>query len=301
VSMFSKIRDTLSKTRQNLASKVSQIFSGKNQVDDALLEELEEALILADVGPKTAALLVEAVRKAPRTGSTGSGLFEILQGSISQILSLARGEMVTCDARPYCVMVVGVNGVGKTTTIAKLAKLYKDSGETVLLAAADTFRAAAIDQLEVWAERVGCDLVKHKEGSDPAAVVFDAISAAKARGRSVVIVDTAGRLHTKVNLMNELKKVSRVMEREVPGAPHETLLVLDANTGQNALQQARMFKEVTDVTGIVITKLDGTAKGGIVITIASELGLPVKFITTGETIDDIQPFDPEEFARAMFR
>jgi fused signal recognition particle receptor len=301
MGVFSRLRDTLQKTRQNLVQKVSSVLSGRTALDEGALEELEEALIAADVGPATAQALVDDVRKQVREGRTSASPQELLQASVTRVLEAARGTVTVAKAKPFCIMVVGVNGVGKTTTIAKLAHKYRREGSRVLAVAADTFRAAAIQQLEIWAARAGCDVVKHREGSDPSAVVYDALSAARARQVDVVIVDTAGRLHTKVNLMNELRKIRRVMGREVEGAPHETLLVLDANTGQNALQQAKIFKEATDVTGIVITKLDGTAKGGIVLAIARELGLPVKLVTTGEGITDIAEFDPVEFAAAMFR
>ncbi len=296
MSVFSKFRQTLDKTRRALSERVTSLL-GQASVDEATLEELEEALLSADVGPTTSMRLIEQVRTARDQGETPA---EALERSVRDILIDGAGMLVKPAHRPHCIMVVGVNGVGKTTTIAKLANYFCVQDKKVLLAAADTFRAAAIEQLEIWAGRVGCDIVRHREGSDPAAVVYDALSAAKAREVDVLIVDTAGRLHTKVNLMNELKKIHKVMAREVEGAPHETLLVLDANTGQNALQQARVFKDATEVSGIVITKLDGTAKGGVVISIAAELEIPLKFITTGEKVQDIEVFDPHEFARALF-
>lgn len=302
MNIFEKFRKTLQKTRQSISEKVSSILAGRSSVDESSLEALEEALIAADVGPVTSMKLIDGVRKSIREGrSSGQAVSAILQQSIEKLLEGASGTIVDPGTKPFCILVVGVNGVGKTTTIAKLAHMFKSEGKRVVLAAGDTFRAAAIEQIEAWARRVGCEIVKHREGSDPAAVVYDALSAAKARDADVVIADTAGRLHTKVNLMNELGKIRRVMSKEVPGAPHETLLVLDANTGQNALQQARVFKEATDVTGIVITKLDGTAKGGVVLSIAAELGIPVKFITTGETVEDIAPFDARAFAEAMLK
>ena len=299
--MFSRFRETLERTRASFVEKISAALTGRPVIDESALSELEEALIAADVGPATSVKLVEELRKRLSEARGPVEPAGILQSIVADMLKGASGQLVKADVTPLCIMVVGVNGVGKTTTIAKLARMFRAGGKQVLVAAADTFRAAAIEQLEIWAARAEADVVKHREGSDPSAVVFDALSAAKARETDVVIVDTAGRLHTKVNLMNELRKMRRVMEREVPGAPHETLLVLDANTGQNALQQARIFKEATEVTGIVVTKLDGTAKGGIVIAIASELGLPVKFVATGEGIDDIAAFDPAEFAAALFR
>jgi len=299
--MFSRFRETLEKTRQSFVEKVSAALVGRPAIDENALADLEEALISADVGPATSLKLVEELRRRLKEVRGPARPAEILQSIIADTLGAAGGQLAVAGAAPFCIMVVGVNGAGKTTTIAKLARMFREQGKKVLIAAADTFRAAAIEQLGIWAARARADLVRHREGSDPSAVVFDALAAAKARGIDVVIVDTAGRLHTKVNLMDELAKMRRVMQREIPGAPHETLLILDANTGQNALQQARIFKDATEVTGIVVTKLDGTAKGGVVIAIASELGLPVKFVTTGEGIDDIAVFDPAEFSAALFR
>jgi len=299
--VFSRFWQTLEKTRTSFVEKVSAALAGRPVIDENALSELEEALIGADVGPATSARLVDELRKRLKEARGPVQPAAILESIVADMLKRSSGQLIATCASPFCIMVVGVNGVGKTTTIAKLARMFRAQGKKVLVAAADTFRAAAIEQLEIWAARAGVDVVKHREGSDPSAVVFDALSAAKARQAGVVIVDTAGRLHTKVNLMNELKKMRRVMEREVPGAPHETLLVLDANTGQNALQQARIFKEATEVTGLVVTKLDGTARGGIVIAIAAELGLPVKFVATGEGIEDIAEFDPSEFAAALFK
>ncbi len=301
MDVLSRFWETLEKTRTGFVEKVSAALVGRPVIDEDALSELDEALIAADVGPATSAKLVDELRKRLKEARGPVQASAILESIVAEVLKRSSGQLATAVAGPFCIMIVGVNGVGKTTTIAKLARMFRAEGKKVLVAAADTFRAAAIEQLEIWAARAGADVVKHREGSDPSAVVFDALSAAKARQAGVVIVDTAGRLHTKVNLMNELKKMRRVMEREVPGAPHETLLVLDANTGQNALQQARIFKEATEVTGIVVTKLDGTARGGIVIAIAAELGLPVKFVATGEGIEDIARFDPSEFAAALFR
>jgi fused signal recognition particle receptor len=299
--MFSRFRETLEKTRASFVEKVSAALAGRPVIDENALADLEEALISADVGPATSVKLVEELRRRLKEARGPVRPGEVLQSIIADTLGAAGGQVAVTAMTPFCIMVVGVNGVGKTTTIAKLAHMFREQGKKVLIAAADTFRAAAIEQLGIWAARARADLIRHREGSDPSAVVFDALAAAKAREIDVVIVDTAGRLHTKVNLMNELGKMRRVMQREVPGAPHETLLILDANTGQNAIQQARIFKDATDVTGIVVTKLDGTAKGGVVIAIASELGLPVKFVTTGEGIDDIAAFDPVEFSAALFK
>ncbi|HKP18910.1 MAG TPA: signal recognition particle-docking protein FtsY [Gaiellaceae bacterium] len=288
---FSRLRDSLSKSRRALAQQLA--FAAFDPADEEAWERLEEALIGADLGvPATA----EVVRRLESRGA----LTSLEQPLVEELASLL-GEPGTLDvgARPSVLLVVGVNGTGKTTTIGKLAAKLRDHGRSVLLAAADTFRAAAEEQLEIWAQRAGADFVGSPRGGDPAAVAYDAIEAATARGRDVVIVDTAGRLHTQTNLMEELAKVHRVITGKLEGAPHETLLVVDATTGQNGLQQARLFGEAVDVTGVALTKLDGSAKGGIAVAIAHELGLPVKLVGVGEGLDDLRPFDPQDFARAL--
>ena len=297
---FQKIAQGLKKTKDSLVTQVNSLFNSFTRIDEELFEELEETLIMADVGTITSAGICEALRqKVKQRGVTDpqavKGLLcEVVQEKLTGDFSLNIGT------KPSIVMVVGVNGVGKTTAIGKLAACLKSEGKKVMIAAADTFRAGAIDQLEVWAQRSGSDIIKQSEGSDPAAVVFDAIHAAKSRGADVLLCDTAGRLHNKKNLMDELGKISRVLQREAQDCDIEVLLVLDATTGQNAVQQARLFAQAANITGIVLTKLDGTAKGGVVIGIIDELGVPVKYIGVGEQIDDLQPFDPEVFARALF-
>lgn len=296
---FSRLKEGLSKTRKNITEKMDQLFKYHNEVDDELLDELEELLILADVGVSTTTKLMEKIRervKAERIREA-QRVRDVLKEEIIAIL----GDQEEFNPRyPAVFLVVGVNGVGKTTTIGKLAHMYQKQGKRVLMAAGDTFRAAAIEQLEIWANRVGCQIVRHTEGSDAAAVVFDAVQAAKSRGIDVLICDTAGRLHTKKNLMNELEKINRIIDREYPEAHKEVFLVLDATTGQNAVSQAKMFKEKVDVTGIILTKLDGTAKGGIIIAIKSELGIPIRFIGVGEGLDDLQRFDAQAFVDALF-
>ena len=282
---------------------MEQVFQGRPW-DEEALASVEEILLSADVGVKGTERLIEAVRRQAPKGSdeAARSLSACLQQEIVSLLTAsAKTSAPTAPpASPWVVIFLGVNGVGKTTTIGKLAAQYRQSGKKVLLAAADTFRAAAIEQLEVWGQRAGAEVVKHKPGADPSAVVFDALHAAKKRQADVVLIDTAGRLHTKVHLVEELKKIRRVTAKEQEGAPHETLLVLDATTGQNALQQARVFKEAMDITGIALTKLDGTAKGGVIIGIQEELGVPVQYIGVGEEIDDLQPFDPADFVKALF-
>ena len=270
------------------------------KIDDELFEELEELLVLGDVGVPTAERICEECRRQVKERKISDP--DEIYGLIQEITAgmMRGGEALDVSTKPSVVLVIGVNGVGKTTTIGKLAYRLKNEGKRVILAAADTFRAAAIEQLEVWAERSGCDLIRQSEGSDPASVVFDAISAAKARGADVVICDTAGRLHNKKNLMAELEKINRIIDRELPGAAKEVLLVLDAATGQNAVNQAREFQNAAHITGIVLTKLDGTPKGGVVIAIREDLKIPVKFIGVGEQLDDLQPFDADEFAKALF-
>ena len=299
---FSKLKDSLTKTRQNLVEKIDDIIHGRKAIDEEMYEELEEALVQADVGVNTAMELVASLRRTVRerrvsdAGELKPILKELIQDMLGEDIvhtNVNGGELAV-------IMVVGVNGVGKTTTIGKLAYLYKSEGKKVILGAADTFRAAAIDQLEIWASRVGVDLIKHQEGSDPAAVAYDSLQAARARSADVLIIDTAGRLHTKNNLMEELKKIGRILSREMPGAPHEVLLVLDATTGQNAISQAKLFGEVVGVTGIALTKLDGSAKGGVVIAVKKALDIPVKMIGIGEGIEDLRPFNSGEFVDALF-
>ncbi|MGI5839131.1 MAG: signal recognition particle-docking protein FtsY [bacterium] len=302
MSFLNRLREGLAKTRSSLTQKIETILTGKSTAGEAALEEIEEILITADTGVETAMRLTDSLRREMRSGILISSpdVKAKLQEEIQQILTKDENTGLALTARPSVIMVVGVNGVGKTTTIAKLAHLLKSDGHKLILAAADTFRAAAIDQLTIWGERIGIPVIRHREGADPAAVVFDAIQAAKAREVDVVIADTAGRLHTKANLMAELKKIRRVIEREIPGGPQETLLVLDATTGQNAVSQARLFDVAVGVSGIVLTKLDGTAKGGIVIAIRDTLHIPLKFIGVGEGLEDLRPFDANEFVAALF-
>lgn len=300
MGLFERLKQGLLKTRKALIENAEALFRGR-KVDESLLEELEELLIMADVGPKASASITNALRERVRSGkiSDAKGLEDALKEEIKNIL--CEGHKVICSGeKPYVVLAVGVNGVGKTTTIGKLARRFTDNGFTVLLAAADTFRAAAIEQLEIWAQRAGAQIVKHRSGADPAAVAYDAVVSARSKNIDVVIIDTAGRLHTKSNLMEELKKIRRVVSKEIPSAPHETLLVLDATSGQNAINQARMFNEAIGVTGIALTKLDGTAKGGIILAISKELNIPVKLIGVGEGVDDLQDFDAKGFVDALF-
>lgn len=301
MGFFDKLKNGLTKTRESIAKQVNNVFSVFVKVDDELFENLEEALIMADIGVETSTYIIEKLRDNVKHKhiTDGNLVKEELKSIISEILSTL-DTTVDTSTTPSVILVIGVNGVGKTTSIGKIASHYKSMGKKVLLAAADTFRAAAIDQLDIWAQRSGCDIIKHQENSDPAAVVFDACTAAKARGADILICDTAGRLHNKKNLMAELAKINRVIERELPDSARETLLVLDATTGQNAVSQAKLFSEAADITGIILTKLDGTAKGGIAIAIQSEMDIPVKYIGIGETIDDLQKFDPEAFVNALF-
>ncbi|MBC2675856.1 signal recognition particle-docking protein FtsY [Listeria booriae] len=300
-----KFKDGLSKTRDNFSGKMNELVARYRKVDEEFFEELEEILIQADVGFETVMELVEQLREEVKLRNIQDPK-EVQEVIIEKLVAIYQGEdeelpELNMQSEGLTVILfVGVNGVGKTTTIGKLAHHLKSEGKNVLLAAGDTFRAGAIDQLDVWGERVGVDVIKQAEGSDPAAVMFDAVQAAKARGVDVLLCDTAGRLQNKVNLMNELEKVKRVITREVPNAPHEVLLVLDATTGQNAFVQAKQFKEATDVSGIVLTKLDGTAKGGIVIAIRNELHIPVKFVGLGEKMDDLQAFDANEYVYGLF-
>lgn len=302
MGFFDKLKKGLNKTRENLTNKIEKLVIGYADIDEDLLEELEEALILADVGIQTTETLMEAVRKGIKKKEIKSpeDLKPFLQKEITAILEKGENTMRTAEAGPTVLLVIGVNGAGKTTTIGKLAAYYRGQGKNVLLAAADTFRAAAIDQLEAWGSRTGVPVIRHEEGSDPAAVAFDAVKAAVARKVDLLLIDTAGRLQTKSNLMQELEKINRVIGREIKGAPHETLLVLDATTGQNAISQAELFTKAAPITGVVLTKLDGTAKGGVVIGIKSQLAIPVKWIGVGESVEDLRPFVAQDFAKALF-
>ncbi len=300
MGIFKKINFGLTKTRNKMAGAIDDMLDSFDEVTDDLYQELEEILVMGDVGVTTAVEITEKLREEVSKGKIKGS--EAIRRQIKTIVAemLYGGEDMGLITVPSIILVIGVNGVGKTTTIGKMAAMYKAQGKSVILGAADTFRAAAIDQLQIWADRAGVDIVKHKEGADPAAVVFDTISAAKARDSEIVIIDTAGRLHNKKNLMDELNKIYRVIDRELPYSDREVLLVLDATTGQNAVNQAREFKSVADITGIVLTKLDGTARGGVVLAIKNELEIPVKFIGVGEQIDDLQPFKPEAFADGLF-
>lgn len=300
MGFFDKLKAGLAKTKNALFGRLDQLFRGFSKVDEDMLEELEEVLITADVGVGPTEKIIDGLRgkiraeKITEPEKVKTALEEILVSMIGD------GEPLVLDTKPSVILVIGVNGVGKTTSIAKIANLLKSEGKSVILAAADTFRAAAVDQLKIWADRVGVDIISHGEGSDPAAVVFDAVNAAKSRHSDVLIIDTAGRLHNKKNLMDELAKINRVVDRELPGCSRETLLVLDATTGQNAVSQAKEFRNSAPLTGLVLTKLDGTAKGGIVFSIREELGIPVKFICVGEQVDDLQYFKAGEFVSALF-
>ena len=301
-TLISRLRNGLSATRNGLVRKLDALVGARGPLDDSVIAEIEEVLIASDVGVRTAAGLLESVRSGMRSGRirTASDLRTALKERIFSILSLEGASPRPVTQSPQVILVVGVNGTGKTTSIGKLAARLKRDGKQVMLAAADTFRAAAIEQLEVWGQRSGIPVIRQAEGSDPGAVAFDALQAAKARGMDVLIVDTAGRMHTKKNLMDEIRKVKRVLGRDHPGAPHEVLLVLDATTGQNAISQAHLFHEALELSGIVLTKLDGTAKGGVIVGICDELGVPVRYIGIGETIDDLRPFDAREFVDALF-
>jgi len=302
-SLFSAIRNGLKKTRDALAGKIETIFEGRPTLDEGTLDELEAVLIQADLGVAATASIIDSVRSRAARGERldAKGAMDLIEQELMGTLGSDAIPLARADAPPTVIMVVGVNGTGKTTSIGKIAAMLVSKEKRAILAAADTFRAAAIDQLEVWGRRTGCAVVRHQEAADPAAVAFDAYQAARARGVDYLIVDTAGRLHTKSNLMEELKKIKRVIARECPLAPHEVLLVVDATTGQNAIAQARVFNEAVGVTGIVLTKLDGTARGGIVVAITRELGIPVKFVGVGESVDDLKPFDPEEFVQGLLR
>ena len=302
MGFFDKLKSGLEKTRKTLTEKIEKLVIGYATIDDDFLDELEEVLIMADVGIKTTSILMQDVRDGIKAKQINepADLRPFLEAKLKELLSNGDYKINYAKQGPTVIIVVGVNGVGKTTTIGKLGNYYKEQGLKVVLAAGDTFRAAAIDQLEIWGGRIGVDVIKHTEGSDPAAVVYDALKSAKSKEADVLIIDTAGRLHTKFNLMEELKKINRIVEREITGAPHETLLVLDATTGQNAINQAKLFSQATPLTGVVLTKLDGTAKGGVVVAIKSELEIPVKWIGIGEGDNDLRPFDPEEFSKALF-
>jgi fused signal recognition particle receptor len=302
-AFFQRLKEGLTKSRDSWAEKIGAIFQSRSW-DEESLAQMEETLIAADIGVSASRKLMDSLRRqAPNGyGDLAEEMTANLRTAMAQMLQSRSGppKIAPLSVRPWVVIFLGVNGVGKTTTIGKLAAQYSGAGKKVLLVAGDTFRAAAIEQLDAWASRVGVDVVKHRAGSDPSAVVFDGMQAAKSRGIDVLLIDTAGRLHTKIHLIEELKKIRRVISREQPDAPHETLLVLDATTGQNGLQQARVFKESADITGIVLTKLDGTAKGGVILGIQEELGVPVKYVGVGEEVEDLQPFDAEDFARALF-
>ncbi len=300
MKFFEKLKQRLSNTRKILIENAEALFTGK-VIDETTLEELEDLLIMADVGPQAAVSITNAIREKIKKGEISESVWlkKALKGEIKNILYDGGGVEISGE-KPYIILTVGVNGVGKTTTIGKLARRFTDNGLKVILAAADTFRAAAIEQLEIWAQRADAQIIKHKSGADPAAVAFDAIASAKAKNADIVIIDTAGRLHTKINLMEELKKIKRVISREIPSAPQEILLVVDATSGQNVIHQAKMFSDAVGITGIAITKLDGTAKGGIIIAIKKELNIPIKLIGVGEAVEDLQDFNAEEFVEALF-
>ncbi len=300
-SFKEKLKKGLEKTKSSFGEKIDNVLKVFKKIDDDLYEELEEALIMADVGVETSLYIIDELKKKVKEKhlTESDEVKDVMKEIIAEILSENENE-VKLSGKPSVVMVIGVNGVGKTTSIGKMANLFKSEGKKVILGAGDTFRAAAIDQLAVWADRVGVDIIKHQEGSDPGAVMFDSIAAAKARGADVLIFDTAGRLHNKKNLMDELKKIYKIIDRELPDSSKEVLLVLDSTTGHNALSQAKLFGEATDITGIVLTKLDGTAKGGIVVAIAHEQKIGVKFVGVGEQIDDLQRFNAEDFADGLF-
>lgn len=300
MNIFSKIAEGVRKTKDSMMSKIGVLFGAHKQLDDDFFDELEEVLITCDIGVETSLSIVEKLRASVKAKKLTTP--DETKAELKNIIEEMLGEdkKIDTSTTPSVILVIGVNGAGKTTTIGKLAAKYRNDGKKVLVAAADTFRAAAIEQLQIWTERAGVDIVKHAEGSDPAAVVFDAVTAAKARGTDILICDTAGRLHNKKNLMDELKKISRIIHEQGEGCSLETLLVLDATTGQNAVNQAKLFSEVADITGIVLTKLDGTAKGGIIISIHNELGIPVKLVGVGEKLDDLQEFNAHDFVEALF-
>ena len=301
MGFFDKIKRGLTRTKESLIRNIESVVIGYAEIDDDFLEDLEMVLLSGDIGVRTTDYLMRQIRRGVTEG-TIHNTNEVMPFMEKTVKELLKDDTIDQENthHPEVILVVGVNGVGKTTTIGKLASYYKAQGKSVMLAAADTFRAAAIDQLEVWGERTGTRVIRHEEGSDPAAVAYDAVKAAKARNIDVLLIDTAGRLQTKSNLMEELKKINRVIQREIPEAPHETLLVLDATTGQNAISQANIFTKAAPISGVVLTKLDGTAKGGVVIGIKAELSMPVKWIGVGEGVDDLRPFVAEDFAKALF-
>ena len=300
IGIFERLKNGLSKTRKILTTDIDQLFAGNRKIDDDLLEELEELLITSDIGVQTSTELIQRISKKSSNISNAEQLKKSLKEEILSFFGTQTPAHKNIKSKPHIIMVVGVNGTGKTTTTGKLAAKYTAAGKKVLIAASDTFRAAAIEQLTIWADRAGAEIVRHKDNADPAAVAYDSIEAALARDVDIVLVDTAGRLHTKVNLMEELKKIKRTISKKMPDAPHEILLVLDATTGQNALSQARLFNDAIGVTGIALTKLDGTAKGGIVVSICNSLEIQLKYIGIGEQIDDLQDFDPVQFVNALF-
>jgi fused signal recognition particle receptor len=297
---LSRLKQGLSKTRKILTTDIDELFAGNRKIDDELLEELEELLITSDIGVQTSMDLIDNISRKSWEIGDAEQLKAALKEEILSLLDTQTAVVKKITSTPYVIMVIGVNGVGKTTTIGKLATRQTAAGKSVLIAAADTFRAAAVEQLAIWADRANAEIVKHKDKADPAAVVYDTLEAALARGTDFIFIDTAGRLHTKVNLMEELKKIKRTISKKLPDAPHEILLVLDATTGQNALSQAKLFHEELEVTGIALTKLDGTAKGGIVISICNDLKIPLEYIGVGEKIEDLQDFDPIQFVNALF-
>ena len=301
MGLFDKLKKSLAKTKESINEKFNTVLKTFKKIDDDLFDELEEVLITSDLGVNTSMDIIEKLRQAAKEKKLRDSyeLKSELNKIMSDILTEGSGSKIELQGTPAVIMVIGVNGVGKTTSIGKIANMYRNQGKSVLIAAADTFRAAAIEQLEVWSERAGVDIIKQQEGSDPAAVIYDAVNAAKSRNIDILLCDTAGRLHNKKNLMEELKKIYKILNRELPNSSKEVLLVLDATTGQNAVQQAIQFKEAADITGIILTKLDGTAKGGIVLAIKNDYDIPVKFIGVGEKIDDIEPFDPVEFVNAI--
>ena len=301
-SIFSKIKSGLTRTRSNLVDGITKAVSGKTRIDEETLEEIEERLIAADVGVNTTLDIISTLREnlQLRDRNDSQAVLNCLKSELIERLQMNGSADTTSNQKPYIIMVVGVNGVGKTTSIGKLANHFVQDGKRVVLGAADTFRAAASEQLEIWASRANVEIVRNKPGADPASVAFDAVAAAQSRSADIAIIDTAGRLHTKSNLMEELKKIQRAIDRKMPGAPHEVLLVIDATTGQNGLTQAKVFNDAVKIGGIVLTKLDGTAKGGIVVAIQEQLRVPIRFIGVGEQMDDLQPFVPEEYVEALF-
>lgn len=301
MGFFEKLKNGLAKTKQSVNQKLDNVLKAFGKIDEDLFDELEEALIEADLGVETTLDIMDQLRQRVKEGKIKEPeqIRQALQEIITEMMSTVDVE-ITTGTKPSVILMIGVNGVGKTTTTAKLANIYKSQGKKVILGAADTFRAAAVEQLSTWADRIGVDIIKQAQGADPAAVVFDTINAAKARGSDVIICDTAGRLHNKVNLLNELGKIYKVIQTQLPDADTEVLLVLDATTGQNAVHQAKEFKKVTNITGVVLTKLDGSAKGGIVVAIQNELGIPVKLVGVGEGVEDMQPFEAADFVKALF-